>query len=116
VAYRPLTEAFLHEFRSAPPPDASDLGGLAGHLGRLVPTWRGVRALEESPVLLGEAVVAEWARRHGQPVMLHLTGLAGGRFASGDGGQELTLDAVEFCRILSGRAEGSGLLAQEAPF
>ena len=61
-------------------------------------------------------VVAEWARRHGQPVTLHLTGPAGGRFVSGTGGQELTLDAVEFCRILSGRAEGTGLLAQEVPF
>jgi DNA-binding CsgD family transcriptional regulator len=57
VPYRPLTEAFLHAFRSTPPPDADDLGGLAGHLGRLVPAWRGVGALEESPVLLGEAVV-----------------------------------------------------------
>jgi len=69
--------------------------------------------------------VAEWARRHGRPVTLHLTGPAGGRFTSGDGGavrnaagrgQELTLDAVEFCRIVSGRGEGSGLLAQEVPF
>lgn len=60
-------------------------------------------------------VVAEWARRHGQPFTLHLTGPAGGSFASGNG-EELTLDAVEFCRILSGRGEGTGLLAQEVPF
>jgi uncharacterized protein (TIGR03083 family) len=59
--------------------------------------------------------VAEWARRHGRPFTLHLTGPAGGSYASGHG-EELTLDAVEFCRILSGRAEGSGLLAQEVPF
>jgi hypothetical protein len=26
------------------------------------------------------------------------------------------LDAVEFCRILSGRSTGSGLLNQEVPF
>lgn len=61
-------------------------------------------------------VVADWVRRHGQPVTLNLTGPAGGRFVSGTGEQELSLDAVEFCRILSGRADGTGLLAQEVPF
>lgn len=61
-------------------------------------------------------VVAEWARRHGQPVTLQLSGPAGGTFACGGGGDELALDAVDFCRILSGRAEGTGLLAQEVPF
>jgi uncharacterized protein (TIGR03083 family) len=60
-------------------------------------------------------VVAEWARRHGRPFTLHLTGPAGGTYISGNG-EELTLDAVEFCRILSGRGEGTGLLAQEVPF
>jgi len=61
-------------------------------------------------------VVAEWARRHGRPFRLHLTGPAGGRFTSGTDGQELTLDAVEFCRTLGGRVSGEGLLAQEVPF
>jgi uncharacterized protein (TIGR03083 family) len=63
-------------------------------------------------------VVAEWARRHGQPVDLTLTGPAGGRYVSaGDSPrEELSLDAVEFCRILSGRADGTGLLAQPVPF
>jgi uncharacterized protein (TIGR03083 family) len=61
-------------------------------------------------------VVAEWVRRHGRPVNLHLTGPAGGRYAAGVGGEELTLDAVEFCRLVSGRGEGTGLLAQEVPF
>ncbi|MDQ3108219.1 MAG: maleylpyruvate isomerase family mycothiol-dependent enzyme [Actinomycetota bacterium] len=62
-------------------------------------------------------VVAEWARRHGQPFTLHLEGLAGGTFTTGPGtGETLTLDAVEFCRILSGRASGTGLLTQEVPF
>ena len=64
VPYRPLTEAFLHAFRSAPLPDSADLVGLTGHLGRLVPAWRGAEAVEESPVLLGEAVV-RLLRRHG---------------------------------------------------
>jgi uncharacterized protein (TIGR03083 family) len=62
-------------------------------------------------------VVAEWARRHGQPFTLELTGPAGGRFVGGHApGEQLSLDAVEFCRILSGRSPGSGLLAQPVPF
>lgn len=61
-------------------------------------------------------VVAEWARRHARPFRLHLTGPAGGEFSHADAGEELTLDAVEWCRILSGRASGTGLLNQEVPF
>ncbi len=61
-------------------------------------------------------VVAEWARRHGQPFRMTLTGPAGGEYTAGDQGVELTIDAVEFCRILSGRAPGDGLLAQAVPF
>lgn len=63
-------------------------------------------------------VVAEWARRHGQPFTLHLEGPAGGTFTKdgGGGSAEITVDAVEFCRTLSGRANGAGLLAQEVPF
>ena len=60
--------------------------------------------------------VDEWARRHGQPYALRLTGPAGGEFRHGDGGPAIEIDAVEFCRILSGRAEGDGLLNQEVPF
>jgi uncharacterized protein (TIGR03083 family) len=59
---------------------------------------------------------AEWADRHGQPFTLHLTGPAGGTFTRGDGGEERTLDAVDFCRILSGRGTGEGLLQQQVPF
>ena len=61
-------------------------------------------------------VVAEWARRHGQPFTLTLTGPAGGAYVSGQGGENIELDAVEFCRILSGRAQGAGLLSTEVPF
>lgn len=61
-------------------------------------------------------VVAEWARRHGQPFTLVLAGPAGGAFTQGAGGPDLELDAVEFCRTLSGRAEGEGLLATQVPF
>ena len=61
-------------------------------------------------------VVAEWARRHGRPFTLHLEGPAGGSFTKDGGAEEITLDAVEFCRTLSGRAAGAGLLTQEVPF
>jgi uncharacterized protein (TIGR03083 family) len=59
-------------------------------------------------------VVAEWEGRHGQPCTLTLTGPAGGRW--GAGGPELELDAIEFCRVLSGRGQGEGLLGVEVPF
>jgi uncharacterized protein (TIGR03083 family) len=60
-------------------------------------------------------VVAEWAGRHGLPHTLTLTGPAGGRWIVGDG-PELELDAIEFCRVLSGRGHGEGLLDVEVPF
>jgi uncharacterized protein (TIGR03083 family) len=61
-------------------------------------------------------LVAEWARRHGKPFTLTLAGPAGGKYAAGDGGEHIEVDAVEFCRILSGRATGTGLLITEVPF
>lgn len=69
-------------------------------------------------------VAAEWARRHGQPCRLVLTGPAGGTFlfvvdpAAGEGAhvEHVELDAVDFCRTLSGRASGDGLLATAVPF
>ena len=67
-------------------------------------------------------VVAEWAQRHGRPYRLRLTGPAGGEWSSGadgDGGglDDIELDAVEFCRLLSGRgAAPGGLLSQQVPF
>ena len=61
-------------------------------------------------------VVQEWASRHGQPCTLVLSGPAGGRWDLNGGGDVLELDAVEFCRILSGRGEAEGLLRTEVPF
>ncbi len=61
-------------------------------------------------------IVAEWARRHGTPFNLTLTGPAGGEYAAGENGEHITIDAVEFCRTLSGRATGNGLLSQVVPF
>ena len=61
-------------------------------------------------------VVRDWADRHGRPFRLELDGPAGGSFAVGVGGEEHSLDAVEFCRILSGRGTGPGLLATRVLF
>lgn len=57
-------------------------------------------------------VVADWARQHGRPFQLNLSGPAGGSYRQGSGGEEISMDAVEFCRTISGRANGTGLLAQ----
>jgi uncharacterized protein (TIGR03083 family) len=61
-------------------------------------------------------IVVDWAGRHRQPVELRLHGPAGGTFVQGDGGPVIARDAVEFCRILSGRAAGDGLLATKVLF
>ncbi|HTH07305.1 MAG TPA: maleylpyruvate isomerase family mycothiol-dependent enzyme [Ilumatobacteraceae bacterium] len=60
-------------------------------------------------------VADEWFARHGRPCELVLTGPAGGRFGT-SGGERYELDAVEFCRIMSGRATGTGLLTTLVPF
>jgi uncharacterized protein (TIGR03083 family) len=61
-------------------------------------------------------VIGEWAALHGQPFELRLTGPAGGRYRQGAGGPVLELDAVELCRVLSGRVRGEGLLAVPVVF
>jgi uncharacterized protein (TIGR03083 family) len=61
-------------------------------------------------------VAAEWAQRHGQPCTLTLTGPAGSCWAWGTGGPSYQLDAVDFCRIVSGRGSDDGLLATPVPF
>ncbi len=70
---------------------------------------------EHDGVLVAD-VVAEWALRHGQPYRLILTGPAGGRWSSGTTGETINLDAEQFCRILSGRGSGAGLMATFVPF
>jgi uncharacterized protein (TIGR03083 family) len=77
------------------------------------------RPLELTPEHDGRIVadvVTEWARGHGRAYALTLTGPAGGTFTGGADGEAITVDAVEFCRILSGRAAGTGLLAHRVPF
>jgi uncharacterized protein (TIGR03083 family) len=64
-------------------------------------------------------IVAEWARRHGQPFLLQLAGPAGGTYASEPAhadAERLSLDAVEYCRTLAGRAPATGLLTTIVPF
>ena len=48
-------------------------------------------------------IVSDWATRHHQPFSLILTGAAGGSFHSGTAVRPLTLDAVDFARLMAGR-------------
>jgi uncharacterized protein (TIGR03083 family) len=70
---------------------------------------------EHDGTLVGD-VVTEWAARHRAPCRLILSGPAGGSWTFGVGGATLELDAIEFCRVLSRRAPGVGLLTTEVPF
>ena len=60
-------------------------------------------------------IVAEWASTHHEPFTLELEGPAGGQFGVGDGGEHVRIDAIEFCRILAERAEGTGVLRHQLP-
>ena len=79
-------------------------------------TGRPVELTDDHDGRIVADVVAEWARVHRQPYRLTLTGPAGGSWSQGTGGEELSLDAVEFCRVMSGRATGAGLLRHTVPF
>ncbi len=68
------------------------------------------RALNKNPAVDPETdgrvvadLVADWASRHGQPVDLTLTGPAGGSYRAGRSGPTLTLDALDFARVMAGR-------------
>ena len=86
------------------------------------------RATGQAPVLTADHdgiivadVVLEWARRHGRPYRLELTGPAGGCWSYGNGGEGIVVDAVDFCRVVSGRPDPAGerptgLLATQVPF
>jgi uncharacterized protein (TIGR03083 family) len=52
-------------------------------------------------------IVADWAARHEQPFTLILTGEAGGTFRSGPSAPTLTLDALDFARLMAGRRPDS---------
>lgn len=60
-------------------------------------------------------IVAEWAQTHGQPFVLELTGPAGSVYAAGRGGEEISVDTLEFIGILAERVEGTGVLRNTPP-
>jgi uncharacterized protein (TIGR03083 family) len=60
-------------------------------------------------------IVAEWSGTHGEACNLDLSGPAGGRYSAGHGGEDVCIDAVEFCRILAGRGTGQGVLRHPLP-
>jgi uncharacterized protein (TIGR03083 family) len=61
-------------------------------------------------------IVRDFAKRWKRPFTLFLEGPAGGTYVNGSGGEEYRLDAIEFCRILSGRSQGHGLPTDVVPF
>ena len=80
------------------------------------------RAVGLEPVLTPEHdgrliadMVAEWTKLHDLSITLHLEGPAGGAYVRGTGDDELTVDAVEWIWVLSGRGSGTGLLEHELP-
>jgi uncharacterized protein (TIGR03083 family) len=86
------------------------------------------RATDREPLLTADHdavlvadVVREWAERHDQNFRLELTGPAGGTFGRGEDSDAvpLSMDAVHFCRVLSGRSAPHPeheLLEVEVPF
>ena len=60
-------------------------------------------------------MVAEWAETHGEPFDLVLTGPAGGHYTSGENGEHVEIDTLEFFRILAGRRAGDGVLKNPLP-
>ena len=82
-------------------------------------TGRELRLTADHDGRLVDDVVAEWAASHGAPYALVLTGPAGGRWSQGTAarkGASIEMDAVEFCRTVSGRDAGAGLLATPVSF
>ena len=80
------------------------------------------RAVGVDPVLTAEHdgriiedIVAEWTKLYDLSITLNLEGPAGGTYVRGAGDHELTVDAVEWIWILSGRGTGTGLLEKELP-
>jgi hypothetical protein len=112
VRGRRLTPAFM---RRRPVPDPQEVGGRLEDwsIGFMMDT-----ILTRDPWMhrMVADVVAEWAGRHDAEYELELTGEAGGHWQRGTGGERLALDAIDFCRILSGRGSGDGLLGVAVPF
>jgi uncharacterized protein (TIGR03083 family) len=71
---------------------------------------------EDHDGVIVDDAVREWAARHSQPCTLKVTGRLSREYVFGAGGPSYSLDAIEFCRLLSGRGTGEGLLTQPVPF
>lgn len=86
-----------------------DLAKATGREPTLTPDHDGV---------LVNDVVHEWAERHQRPYRLRLTGPAGGTWSAGAAGraETISMDAVDFCRTLSGRGPAGGLMTTHVPF
>lgn len=63
-----------------------------------------------------EDCVIDWAKKHGRPFNLLLTGRAGGGFESHAGQVPVEIDAVEFVRALSGRGKPSATMGTRIVF
>jgi len=81
------------------------------------------RAVGAEPLLTPEHdgvivadVVQEWADRHGRPYSLTLSGPAGGSWSRAGDGPRIEMDAIDFCRVISGRGAAEGLLTTQVPF
>jgi len=57
-------------------------------------------------------IIAEWATTHKDPFTLNLTGPAGGIYSRdpAPAGDRIDMDAIDCCRILSGRGTPVGVL------
>ena len=73
-----------------------------------------VQATPAHEGVIVDDVVREWAARHGRPYTLTLSGPAGGTW--GGEGERISMDALDFCRTVSGRGRATGLLSQQVPF
>ena len=85
-----------------------------------IATRRTMTLAPEHDGVIVEDVAVEWASRHATPCALTLTGPAGGQWTfnatEDEPGERVEIDAVEFCRVLSGRGAGNGPLAVRVPF
>ncbi|WP_104168374.1 hypothetical protein [Arthrobacter sp. SX1312] len=66
---------------------------------------------------IAEDIIAEWTTSHSDPFHLELTGPAGGTLIrrAASGADPLENDAIDACRILSGRGTAVGVLRHPLP-
>ena len=80
-------------------------------------TGRSIDPTPEHDGRIVEDIIAEWTTRHTEPFCLKLTGPAGGTFIRTDDLEIgcLEIDAIECCRLLSGRGTPQGVLRNLLP-